>query len=150
MKIYDLKPLTEKVESITFKKAQGKQGKPEVWIDLGLSDKFRVIYGNNDMLHTLTKEIKKDDIITIYLKKAQHVFIDLGMDNDVLQIAKSGHVIYSLDIPQKNFHDFYLLSAIMSFLLPVGCIFYWIKSNSNSMLETLHHARFQQTHVSAE
>lgn len=150
MQTYDLTSVTNKAESVVFKKAKGKQAKAEVWIDLGISGKFRVAYGTNNMLHALAKEVKKGEVITVYLKKAQHVFINLGMDNDVLQIAKSGQVIYSLDIPQKSFQNYYVLSAIMSFLLPLGCVFYWIKSKSNAVLERLQTGRLQQTQLSAE
>jgi hypothetical protein len=145
----DLKVLTDKVESVTFKKGQGKQGKSEVFLDLGLSGKFRVAYGNNEMIHALSNEITKGDVVSIYLKKNQHVFINLGLDNDILQIAKSGQVIYSLDNAQKSFHDSFLLSAITSFLLPLGCIFYWVKSKSNLMLERLQTATLQ-TQVSTK
>lgn len=132
----DLNGLTHKVESIWLKEARGKQGKPEVWIDMGKEGRYRVAYGNNELFHTLAGLIKKDDVITILLKKEQHVFIDLGNANDVLQIEKDGQVLYSLDVPQKNFHDFYLFSAIMTVLLPLACIFYWMKSKRN-LLETL-------------
>lgn len=132
MKELDLKELTHKVDAVWLKEAKGKQGKPEVWIDFGQSGKYRVTYGNKNMLHDLMNEIKKDDLITVYLKKEQHAFIDLGKDNDILQIAKNGEVVYSLDVPQKNFHDYYFFSAIMSLLLPIGCVFYWTKSKHNA------------------
>jgi hypothetical protein len=103
MKIYDLNALTHKVESVSFKKAKGKQSKPEVWIDLGQPGKFRAAYGSDHALYPLTREIKKGDVITVYLKKSQHAFIDLGMDNDVLQITRSGQVVYSMEIPKKVF-----------------------------------------------
>jgi uncharacterized membrane protein len=133
MKEYDLVQFTGTVESVFLKEAKGKQGKPEIWIHMGNSAKYRVAYGNNQMFHDLAGEIQKGDLLTVFLKKEQHVFIDLGNENDILQIAKEGRVIYSLEIPQKNFHVYYLLSAIMSFLLPLGCIFYWVKSKHNLM-----------------
>jgi ribosomal protein S25 len=151
MKIYDLNALTHKVESVSFKKAKGKQSKPEVWIDLGQPGKFRVVYGSDHALYPLTREIKKGDVITVYLKKSQHAFIDLGMANDVLQIAKNRQVVYSFDIPKKSFHDYYLISAIISFMLPLCCIFYWIKSRSNSMLEVIPHSAYlQHTRITAD
>ena len=150
MQVYDLNPVTEKVKSITFKKAHGKQAKPEVLIDLSKPENYRVTYGSEQMLVALSNEIKVADEITIYLKKPQSLFIDLGKDTDILQIAKSGEVIYSMEVARKSFHDSYLISTIMSFLLPLGCIFYWIKSKSNSMLQTLQHPQFRPTGAAAE
>ncbi|MCR6637595.1 MAG: hypothetical protein NVV82_00970 [Sporocytophaga sp.] len=129
----ELNELTGKVEAVRMKEGKGKQGKSEVWITMAETGQFRVAYGNTKTIKEVSNLIKKDDAITIYLKKAQNAFIDLGNDNDVLQLVKNGVIIYSLDIPQKNFQKYFMFSAIMSILLPLGCVFYWVKSRSNMM-----------------
>jgi len=133
MESHELNELTGKVEEVRMKEGKGKQGKSEVWITMAETGHFRVAYGNTAVLKEISNMIQKDDAVTIYLKKAQSAFIDLGNDNDVLQLVKNGVIIYSLDIPQKNFHKYFLFSAIMSVLIPAGFFLYRSKSRSNMM-----------------
>ncbi len=139
----DLKVVTDKVEQVIYHKAKGKQAKPEVWINLSESGKYRVAYGNNNLLHGLTSIIASGDVVTVYLNKPQHTFLNFGMNKDILQIEKSGEVIYSLEIPQQSYHTYFLISAILSIVLPLLCIFFWEKSKKNN-----HEASMQQHNIS--
>lgn len=150
MKSEDLTAVTKEVKAVEFHLSKGKQARPEIWIDLGLHEKFRVSYGNADMLHHLAGKINQGDLVTLYVKNAANGFIYLGKENDVLQINKNNSVVYSLSIPQKSFHDNFLLSAVMCFVMPLGFMFYWAKSKSNMMIEAINNTRIQRPQVSAE
>ena len=147
MNTYDMNQLKGQVKAITYKKAVGKQGKPEVLINMGAAGIYKVGYGSNDVLLSVVEVIKDNDQITIYTKKPHTTFIDLGNTNDVLQISKGKQVVYSLDNPRKSFHTNYMFSLVVSLLLPVAGIFYVMKTKSNNMMEALQAARLQASQL---
>ena len=144
----DLKIVTDKVEQVIYHKAKGKQAKPEIWINLSESGKYRVAYGNNNLLHGLTSIIASGDVVTLYLNKPQHAFLNFGITNDVLQIVKRGQVVYSLEIPQQSYHTYFIISAILSIMLPLICIFFWEKSKKNDIDACIQKSHMQQHNIS--